>query len=319
MLSFPVRVSRDECNRRFKSLHTNLFRKIFQCGVHVVERSDSGRLHIHGAAILKSAADVRTGFDIDAYAQWQVEQSKASKGNLGRRKALTRKFGLNATPALKEIWKLMSPKQMKKYGFGLAHVVPILKNIDAAAVYFAKYLSKGAPTCAKDYAEEDKGARSYRVWGKKRVASIHHSPNTVNSWKWRRRVEFAGKVLGELVQGEAYGHEDFTKWLGKRWCFHLKPWISGIPLAYIKHREYLTLEDMQSYCEHMPSMKKGANYEKWLIDEYLSFFHSDNMRNGLSDKVTRGIQQDSVAGLNGACIHASAEEEQLELPSRTQS
>lgn len=272
MLSFPTRIERKEAERRYHSLHTNLFRKIFQCGLHVIERSNSGRLHFHGAAVLHGAEDVRTGFDIDSYMEWQAEQQKGSKGNLGRKKALTRAFGLNATPALKEIWKKMAPAQMKKYGFGLAHVVPILKTPEAAAIYFAKYLSKGKPDSAWAYKEEDKGRRSVRYWGKRRVASVHHSPNTKNSWKWRRRVEFAAKVIGETTRGYAYTHDEFTEYLGKRWCFHLGPWFRDIPLTYIKHRKTVDLATMVSMAPHWPMCKKGSDMERWLLQEYLKFF-----------------------------------------------
>ena len=43
-LTFADRPNRKEAERRFHSLHTNIIRKNFQCGLHVCERSGRGRL-----------------------------------------------------------------------------------------------------------------------------------------------------------------------------------------------------------------------------------------------------------------------------------
>ena len=272
-LTFSEFLRRKECERRFHSFQTNVLRKIAQEGMQVFERSSKGRPHYHGALVLKGAPDVRTGFDFDSYDLWAKLKSERSRGNLGQLKALSASYAKNATPALRSLWKTLSPKRMKAYGFGMAHVVPVRKNGEAFAVYMAKYLSKNPEGKAKDFAEDDKGHRSYRIWGKKRVANIHHSPNTKNSWKWRRRVEFTAKVLGEITRGRPYTHDEFTFYLGPRWCFHLKPWIIGLPMSYIKNREWGTHSEMKRYGElGMPEMKKGANHEQWLIDEYLRFF-----------------------------------------------
>tara|TARA_Y100000588_G_scaffold383265_1_gene472256 strand:+ start:100 stop:1200 length:1101 start_codon:yes stop_codon:yes gene_type:complete len=275
-LSLSEFLNRDEMERRFHSLQTRKFKKIFKCGVHVVERAPrTGRLHLHGACVMRNGEDVRTGFDFDKYEEWRRENEKGREANLGRKKALSRAFAKDATSALRDLWKEFSPDKMKRYGFGQAHLVPVRKNGEAFAFYMAKYLSKVDDDNAWKYRHEDKGKRSYRVWGKGRVCSIHHSPNTVQSWKWRRRVEFAGKVLGENFGNGPWSHEDFTNNCGPRWCFHLKPWITGIPMNYIKWRtETFSFNEAKAFTM-MDGFKAGIANEQRLIDEYVSFFRDD--------------------------------------------
>tara|TARA_Y100000588_G_scaffold386907_1_gene483489 strand:+ start:193 stop:1293 length:1101 start_codon:yes stop_codon:yes gene_type:complete len=275
-ISLSEFLNREEMERRFHSLQTRKFKKLFKCGVHVVERAPrTGRLHLHGACVMRNAEDVRTGFDFDKYEEWRKENEKGRAANLGRKKALSRAFAKDATPALRDLWKEFSPANMKRYGFGQAHLVPVRKNGEAFAFYMAKYLSKVEDENAWKYREEDKGKRSYRVWGKRRVCSIHHSPNTVNSWKWRRRVEFAGKVLGENFGTGAWSHDDFRENCGPRWCFHLKPWITGFPMSYIKHRTaHFSLNECKEL-SHITGFKEGAANEDRLIAEYLSFFRDE--------------------------------------------
>ena len=282
---------RDEAERRWHSLHTNLFSKNFECGVHVVERAPTtGRLHWHGATVLKSHEDVRTGFDWDSYWMWKAENIKGRSARLGLKKKLMRKVMANATDGLRHAQGILSIKALNKYGFGHAHVVPIQKNCEAFAFYIAKYLSKKPSEKALEFKEEDKGRRSFRIWGKPRACDIRHSPNTERAAEWRKRVRFAGKIIGELVNGEAWSHDDFAKNMGKRWCYYMKPWISGIPIKYINYREYTTFELMQSlaagrsapregYPEgSCPWYVRGRNNEQRIIGDFMAWYTNKDFK-----------------------------------------
>ena len=277
-------LDRDESERRWHSLHANIFRAEFDCGIHVVERAPTtGRLHWHGTTVLKSHEDVRTGFDFEAYDAWCLESKKGLRANRGTKKSLMRKVARNVTPGLRRCWKILSIPKLSKYGFGQAHVVPIKKNAEAYATYQAKYLSKPMSAKALEYAAQDKGRRSYRIWGKPRVCSIHHTPVTRQSEKWRRRVKFAGKVIGELVNGYAWDHDEFQKHMGRRWCFYLKPWISGIPIKYIECRDVASFEDLARIPDGRVDWKApwyvaGRNCERNITMEFMSWYSKESFK-----------------------------------------
>ena len=86
-------------------------------------------------------------------------------------------------------------------------------------------------------------------------------------------MEFSAKVLGEITRGYAFDYDEFVECLGPRWCFHLRPWIQGIPMTYIKNREWATHAEMKRFGElGMTKMAQGARDEEWLIGAYLKFF-----------------------------------------------
>jgi len=278
-------LDRDQFETQWHSLHTNVMRHEFDCGSHVVDRSPTtGRLHAHGTTVLKSHEDVRTGFNWDPYWEWHAQIRKGARANKGLKRKHMRECMKNATEGLRRAQRILSPAALGKYGFGHALVVPVQKNAEAYAFYMAKYLSKPKSEKALEFAEEDKGRRSFRIWGKPRVCDVRHSPNTERASKWRKRVEFAGKVIGELVNGAAWSHDDFSNNMGKRWCFYLKPWISGIPIKYINFREYTTFELMMQLeagnsepCEGFPHGRapwyvNGRNNERRIMMDFVSWY-----------------------------------------------
>jgi hypothetical protein len=194
-----------------------------------------------------------------------------------------RKAAKNATEGLRRCWGILSIPRLKKYGFGQAHVVPIHKNAKAYATYQAKYLSKPMSEKALEFAEQDKGRRSYRVWGKTRVASIQHTPVTRRSEEWRKRVKFAGKVIGELVNGKPWSHDEFSENMGRRWCYYLKPWISGIPIKYINARETASFATMLSVPdgrvdERSPWYVRGCNNEQRIIWDFMNWYNGTDFK-----------------------------------------
>ena len=308
-LSFPKFMERKEAMKCWHSLSANLMAKTFTCWVWVIERAPTtGRLHLHVGAVLKGGQDVRTGFDFDAYGEWKVENQKASKANLGRKKALSRQFAKNATPDLRGLWRLMRPETMKKYGFGIAHIVPIKKNGEAFAFYMAKYLSKPTETVER-YLIEDKGHRSYGVCGKRRVASIQHSPVTKRARAWRRRVEFTALVLGEVALGRSFTHDELAQYCGPRWCYHLKPWITHVPLSYIRTRARFGHSLVKNTLFDFPHMGQGLRAEDALVSSFLAFYNGDGRKIGEAFKATprsEHLLKDAPPELPGTSIASDA-------------
>ena len=279
-LTFQKFISRAEAHKRWHSLCTNLIAKLFRCGMWVIERSPAtGRLHFHGGAVLTGSQDVRTGFDFEAYHVWKEADQKGSGVSLGRKKALFRNCSRHVTPDLRGLWKDMDPAVMKRYGFGHSHLIPIEKNGEAFAIYMAKYLSKPAGSDAQ-YLTEDKGHRSYGIWGKRRAASVFHSANTKRASAWRRRVAFTAEILGEVALGRPFTHDEFSQYCGPRWCFFFKPWMSDIPLSYIHNRERFGHKLIKEKLHDFPHMGKGLRAEDSLISTFLDFFNGEGRRVG---------------------------------------
>ena len=225
---------RKECERRYHSLCTHHLSKIFERWVVVFERSKTGRPHYHVVGVLKADVDVQEGFDWKAYdvscKAGKTWRGKRTKANYALMKRAAREYGRSAPPALKALWKKeFSVATMAKYGFGIAHLTPV-KNGEAAATYYAKYLTKENPNDYK-YADEDKGMRCYRVGGSgHRACNLRHMPVTRQSYKFRRKLEFAASVLGfdEYAQ--------FQEVCGPRWFYHLGDSIQDLPWQYVKFR-----------------------------------------------------------------------------------
>ena len=219
--------AREEAERRYKSLYTNLLRGSFECGVTVFERSQKGRPHYHLVAVGRGD-DYKTGFDWDTYKRncelrTLKYQGKLEKALESEYRATTRTYGESANDNLREMWKTYAPKVMKGYGFGMTTIAPV-NSAKGTAVYYAKYLGKDGQ---KD--NRDAGHRDYRVWGKRRKIYASHGLMGGNSYKWRMKCQIVAWYMDLPV-----GH-DFSDIAGKRWAFHLQDHIAAVPWQYVKH------------------------------------------------------------------------------------
>ena len=232
-LTFPNKgnLPRAECERRYHSLMTNHLRKVFLCGVMVFERSKSGRPHYHGFCVLRAEVDVSAGFNwaaYDANLKAAAEYRKdPTRKNWGKKMSTAKLYGSSATGELRNLWKLsFSRPTMAKYNFGIAHITPV-RNSEAAAVYQAKYLTKADPSGGK-YADEDKGRRTFRMFGKMpRKCSLQHQPLTPSSFIFRRKLEHAANLLGMSK------YDDYADTLGPRWFHYLGDAIQDLPALYV--------------------------------------------------------------------------------------
>lgn len=237
---YPDRV---EAERRYKSLFQNVLKPLLECGVTVFERSQGGRPHYHLVAVGRES-DYGTGFDHDAFKRacelrTLKYQGKLTKALEKEYRAATRAYGASANANLRMLWKVLSPKRMKRYGFGMVTVAPV-RSPKGTAIYYAKYLAKDGQ---KD--ERDKGHRDYRVWGKRRKIVAAHGLIGGNSYKWRMRCRIVAWHMDIPID------QDFSDIAGKRWAFHLGEAISAIPWEYVKHwlmyPEHLEMPEVQSW------------------------------------------------------------------------
>lgn len=220
--------SRSECEKRYHSLYTNVLSEIFECGVTVFERSPVGRPHYHLVAVLKDPGmDVRAGFSFEAYNGYlklqKIYYKTKDKGDWARMKNKAKAYGKTVNDALRGLWDgVLSSASLAKYGFGIAHAVPV-KSPKAVAVYYAKYLTKDSPG-GERFAEEDKGARTYRIWGsRRRKINLKHVPWNKNTELFWLRLRYVAYQLGFA------DYEDYSRICGPRWYYYLGDYIQDVP------------------------------------------------------------------------------------------
>ncbi|HEY3854095.1 MAG TPA: hypothetical protein VGO67_06860 [Verrucomicrobiae bacterium] len=217
-----------EFNKRFKSISTNIFPKLYAAWIRVYERQQRGAWHVH--VVVATKADIRGGSDPAALNR--LFQDKRDRKII---KALYYAgIQRNASPNLRAIWKefrrvcaLREFKHRRKskryYKFDASHLLPIISTPQALAVYVSKYLGKGF----QHRRSEDKGMRlvgcSKNV---SRICSEHFSWADGAGRVWRLK-------LGALAGMFAFAsEEDFAKALGKHWAYHLRPAVDILVLPH---------------------------------------------------------------------------------------
>jgi hypothetical protein len=221
---------RKEFNRRFKSLSTNVFPKIYQDWLRVFERQQRGAWHAHVVVVTKE--DIRTGCDVAALNQ-------LLKDNRDRKITKSVYYaGIQrlASPNLRAIWKEFrrlcgvrefqarrKTKGQRYYKFDACHLLPIISTPQAMAMYVSKYIAKAF----ENRRLEDKGMRL--VGCSKRVSQVC---GECFSWAngagslWRTKLA----IVAEMLCFEST--DDFARGLGPKWAYHLKPVIELLSLPY---------------------------------------------------------------------------------------
>jgi hypothetical protein len=219
---------RKEFEKRFKSIATNAFPKIYVEWLRVFERQQRGCWHAHVVVVTKD--DIRTGTDVVA-----LNQLLKDKRDRKIPKAIYY-AGLKrlASPNLKAIWKEFrrlcgigefKAKRCKGryYKFDACHLLPIMSTAQALAVYVSKYISKGFVFRRP----EDKGMR---LVGSTR--NVSRLCNERFSWAdgggklWRAKLG----VLGGLLNIKSL--DGYAEQFGPKWAYHLQPAIALIELPY---------------------------------------------------------------------------------------
>ena len=227
---------RKEFNRRFKSISTNVFPKIYRDWIRVFERQQRGAWHAHIVVVAKE--DIRTGCDVAALNQL-LKDNKDRKITKAVYYAGIHRL---ASPNLRAIWKEFrrlcgvrefkgrrKSKGKRYYKFDACHLLPVISTPQAMAMYVSKYISKGF----ENRRLEDKGVRL--VGCSKRVSLVCSERF---SWAdgagslWRTKLG----ILAEMLHFEST--DDFARKMGPKWAYHLRP---AIELLILPHYETMKL------------------------------------------------------------------------------
>jgi hypothetical protein len=194
---------RTEAQSRFHSLDTNFFKRYDLEKITVPERQERGAFHYHAA--IAFPWDIRTGFDFDAYRNFQ--QAKRD-GDKRAEQKFERKFCKSANPALKKWWRELL-NAAPKYGFGRCQTIPIMNGAEAISRYLASYVT----TATLNRLPCDKGLRTVRYSMKHRAATLKFSWADGNGERWRRGLQILGLIYQldfdglKLKFGSKYQHE----------------------------------------------------------------------------------------------------------------
>lgn len=219
-----------EFERRFKSIATNAFPKVYQDWVRIFERQQRGAWHVH--VVVATKEDIRTGTDVVTLDRLIKDHNHRLISRAVYYAGLKRL----ASPNLKAIWKefrrLCGLKEFQSrrhtkgaryYKFDACHLLPVIKSGEALAKYVSDYISKGFV----NRRPEDKGVRL--VGCSRNVSRIC---NERFSW-----VEGGGKlhrckvgILAGLLHFKSL--DDFAANYGPKWAYHLGPVLPLIVLPY---------------------------------------------------------------------------------------
>jgi hypothetical protein len=219
-----------EFNRRFHSIATNVFPKLYQGWLRVYERQDRGAWHVH--VVVATKVDIRT-FSNPAALNRLL---KAKKDGTITKAIYYSGIQKLASPNLRSLWKefrrLCGLKEFKKrrsskgkryYKFDASHMVPLIESPKALASYVSKYIQKGF----KHRRPADKGMRlvgcSKNV---SRICSEHFSWGEGAGRVWRMKLGSLAGMLGYASK------DDFAKALGPRWAYHIRPVVDILMLPH---------------------------------------------------------------------------------------
>jgi hypothetical protein len=203
MLTFPTKISTADASTCWNNALRRELRGLFGHWIRVVEFTKGGRLHMH--ALVECAADIRTGFDFDAYRNY-VEAIRTTTLSLAQRRGL--RNGIGANPILRGLWEQLEAC-LPEFGFGVFDLFPIEKDESCVARYLSKQFRSGLPYQAR----REKGARliSYSRGCPRAVPPGWRPPNPAYCQRMQRLFE----VFGIKDKTEA------RDLLGSKWNFSM--------------------------------------------------------------------------------------------------
>jgi hypothetical protein len=221
---------RKEFERRFKSIATNAFPKLYVEWLRVFERQQRGAWHAHVVVVTKE--DILTGTDAVGLNQLLKDKNDRKISKAVYYSGIKRL----ASPNLKAVWKEFrrlcgigefKARRQKKgarfYKFDACHLLPIISTAQALAVYVSKYISKGF----EHRRPEDKGMRLVGCTRNvSRVCNEHFSWVHGGGRLWRSKVG----ILAGLLNIKSL--DGFAKQYGPKWAYQLRPALALIDLPY---------------------------------------------------------------------------------------
>jgi hypothetical protein len=229
-----------EFERRFKSIATNAFPKIYLEWLRVFERQQRGCWHAHVVVVTKE--DIRTGTDVVALNQLLKDKRDRKICKAVYYSGIKRLASENLRGIWKEFRRLCGLKEFKSrrrgkgaryYKFDACHLLPIISTPQALAVYVSKYISKGF----EHRLPEDKGMRL--------VGSTRNVSRVCNErFSWAN----GGGKLHRLKLGIVAGWFDiasldgFAEQFGSKWAYHLGPVLRDLDLPYYEDMKLAKLD-----------------------------------------------------------------------------
>ena len=221
---------RKEFERRFKSIATNAFPKIYMEWLRVFERQQRGAWHAHVVVVTKD--DILTGTDAAGLNQLLKDKKDRKISKAVYYSGIKRL----ASPNLKAVWKEFrrlcgigefkarrQHKGARFYKFDACHLLPIISTAQALAVYVSKYISKGF----EHRRPEDKGMRLVGCTRNvSRLCNEHFSWADGGGKLWRSKVG----ILAGLLDIKSL--DEFADQFGPKWAYHLQPPLAVIELPY---------------------------------------------------------------------------------------
>jgi hypothetical protein len=221
---------RKEFERRFKSIATNAFPKIYVEWLRVFERQQRGAWHAHVVVVTK--VDILTGTDAVGLNQLLKDKKDRKISKAVYYSGIKRL----ASPNLKAVWKEFrrlcglgefKARRQKKgaryYKFDACHLLPIISTAQALAVYVSKYISKGF----EHRRAEDKGMRLVGCTRNvSRLCNEHFSWAGGGGRLWRSKVG----ILAGLLNIKSL--DGFAEQYGPKWAYQLQPALALIDLPY---------------------------------------------------------------------------------------
>ena len=221
---------RKEFERRFKSIATNAFPKIYMEWLRVFERQQRGAWHAHVVVVTKE--DIRTGTDVVALNQLLKDKNARKIPKAIYYAGIKRLASENLRGIWKEFRRLcglgeFKSRRQKKgaryYKFDACHLLPIISTAQALASYVSKYISKGF----QYRRPEDKGMRLVgSTRNVSRVCDERFSWAGSGGKLWRAKLG----ILAGLLNIKSL--DGFAEMFGPKWAYHLQPAIAIIELPY---------------------------------------------------------------------------------------
>jgi len=239
---------RKEFERRFKSIATNAFPKIYVEWLRVFERQQRGAWHAHVVVVTKD--DIRTGTDVVALNQLLKDKRDRKIPKAIYYAGIKRLASENLRGIWKEFRRLCGLKEFKArrlkkgaryYKFDSCHLLPIISTAEALAAYVSKYISKGF----EQRRPEDKGMR---LVGSTR--NVSRLCNERFSWAsgggklWRAKLG----ILAGLLNLRSL--DEYAEQFGSKWAYHLEPVLKTIHLPYYEDMKLAKMDGWDLVNEH---------------------------------------------------------------------
>lgn len=177
-----------EASKRINLLNRRFLPAMFERAILVTERHKNGAIHFHLVGVLRSRADIRTGFDFTAFHQALHARSKCRVNH-----GAEIRYKLSASEALRAAWATLRD-ELPKHGFGRAQLTPIEKTGEAVACYVSKYIEKNI--CNRLAVDKRKKLVRYLGWNKEQLKPNEFEWNGKRAKAWRGKTREVLSLVG---------------------------------------------------------------------------------------------------------------------------